>query len=122
MTPEQRVGWEQEIRSLYHDGMVRVVVTPTWAKLIDFDTTLPSAVEALIRQRESVSTNEQRGHTVAAKATPMRRHLRALTSTSGRQEGRARLVARAVGWEAHGIPVASWAGRPRPGAHGRMAG
>ncbi|HSK91830.1 MAG TPA: pyridoxamine 5'-phosphate oxidase family protein [Euzebyales bacterium] len=52
MTPEQRVDWEAEVRSLYHDGMVRIVVTPTWAKLIDFETTLPSAVEELIRQRE----------------------------------------------------------------------
>ncbi|WP_239514345.1 pyridoxamine 5'-phosphate oxidase family protein [Streptosporangium sp. 'caverna'] len=52
MTPEQRVGWEVEVRSLYHDGMVRIVVTPTWAKLIDFETTLPSAVEELIQQRE----------------------------------------------------------------------
>jgi hypothetical protein len=51
MTPEQRVEWEAEVRSLY-DGMVRIVVIPTWAKLIDFETTLPSAVEELIRQRE----------------------------------------------------------------------
>jgi hypothetical protein len=51
MTPEQRAAWETEVRSLY-DGMVRVVVTPNWAKLIDFDTTLPSAVEELARQRE----------------------------------------------------------------------
>lgn len=47
MTPEQRAAWEAEVRSLY-DGMVRIVVTPTWAKLIDFETTLPSAVEELI--------------------------------------------------------------------------
>jgi len=45
MTPEQRVEWEA-------DGMVRIVVTPNWAKLIDFETTLPSAVEELVRQRE----------------------------------------------------------------------
>jgi hypothetical protein len=51
MTPEQRAGWEAEVRSLY-DGMVRIVVTPTWAKLIDFETTLPSAVEELARQRD----------------------------------------------------------------------
>ncbi|WNV86496.1 pyridoxamine 5'-phosphate oxidase family protein [Umezawaea sp. Da 62-37] len=50
MTPEQRVEWEAEVRSLY-DGMVRIVVTPTWAKLIDFETTLPSAVEELSRRR-----------------------------------------------------------------------
>lgn len=51
MTPEQRVEWEAEVRSLYHDGMVRIVITPTWAKLIDFETTLPSAVEELVKQR-----------------------------------------------------------------------
>jgi hypothetical protein len=51
MTPEQRAEWEAGVRSLY-DGMVRVVVTPTWAKLIDFETTLPSAIEELMRQRE----------------------------------------------------------------------
>ena len=50
MTDEQRVEWEAEVRSLY-DGMVRIVVTPTWVKLIDFETTLPTAVEELIRQR-----------------------------------------------------------------------
>jgi hypothetical protein len=50
MTPEQRVEWEAEVRALYK-RMVRIVVTPTWAKLIDFETTLPSAVEELIRQR-----------------------------------------------------------------------
>jgi hypothetical protein len=51
MTPDQRVEWEAGVRSLYRDGMVRVVVTPTWAKLIDFETTLPSAVEELIQQQ-----------------------------------------------------------------------
>ena len=50
MTPEQRVEWEAEVRSLY-DGMVRIVVMPTWVKLIDFETTLPSAVEELVERR-----------------------------------------------------------------------
>ncbi|WP_329554120.1 pyridoxamine 5'-phosphate oxidase family protein [Streptomyces sp. NBC_00696] len=50
MTPEQRVEWEAEVHSLY-DGMVRIVVTPTWVKLIDFETTLPSAVEELVKRR-----------------------------------------------------------------------
>ena len=50
MTPEQRAEWEVGVRALY-DGMVRVVVTPTWAKLIDFETTLPSAVEELLRRQ-----------------------------------------------------------------------
>ena len=56
MTPEQRVEWEAEVRSLY-DGMVRIVVTPTWAKLIDFETTLPVAVEELIRARAQRQAN-----------------------------------------------------------------
>jgi hypothetical protein len=56
MTAEQRVEWEAEVCSLY-DGMVRIIVIPTWAKLIDFDTTLPSAVEELVRQR----SERQRG-------------------------------------------------------------
>ena len=51
MTPEQRVEWEAEVRSLYH-GMVRIVVTPAWVKLIDFETTLPTPVEELVRQRD----------------------------------------------------------------------
>jgi Pyridoxamine 5'-phosphate oxidase len=59
MTPEQRVEWEAEVRSLY-DSMVRIVVTPTWAKLIDFDETLPTAVEELVRRREE-RREEQRG-------------------------------------------------------------
>jgi hypothetical protein len=51
MTAEQRLEWEAEVRSLY-DSMVRIVVTPTWAKLIDFEETLPSAVEELLRRRQ----------------------------------------------------------------------
>jgi uncharacterized pyridoxamine 5'-phosphate oxidase family protein len=53
MTPEQRQEREAEIKSLYVDGMVRIVVRPTWARLIDFETTLPAAVQELVDQRES---------------------------------------------------------------------
>ncbi|WP_338175960.1 hypothetical protein, partial [Candidatus Dormiibacter inghamiae] len=60
MTPEQRVEWEAEVRSLYHNGMVWIVVTPNRAKLIDFETTLPSAVEELVRSGRSVSAPEHR--------------------------------------------------------------
>jgi nitroimidazol reductase NimA-like FMN-containing flavoprotein (pyridoxamine 5'-phosphate oxidase superfamily) len=52
MTPEQRAEWEAGVRALY-DTMVRIVVTPTWAKLIDFDETLPTAVEDLIPRQAS---------------------------------------------------------------------
>jgi Pyridoxamine 5'-phosphate oxidase len=51
MTPEQRADWEEGVKSLY-DGMVRVVVKPTWAKLIDFETTLPTAIEELMQQQK----------------------------------------------------------------------
>jgi hypothetical protein len=51
MTAEQRREWEIEVRSLY-PSMVRIVVTPTGAKLIDFERTLPSAVEELVHQRD----------------------------------------------------------------------
>lgn len=43
------------VRALY-DTMVRIVVTPAWAKLIDFDETLPAAVEQLIA-RANLQTN-----------------------------------------------------------------
>jgi len=52
MTPEQRVEWEAGVKALY-ERMVRIVVTPTWAKLIDFETTLPVAVEELMRQQQA---------------------------------------------------------------------
>ncbi|MGA9279571.1 pyridoxamine 5'-phosphate oxidase family protein [Ilumatobacter sp.] len=51
MTAEQRREWEIEVRSLY-PTMVRIVITPTWAKLIDFERTLPTAVEELVQQRD----------------------------------------------------------------------
>ena len=55
MTPEQRVEWEAEVRSLY-DGMVRVVVKPTWVTLIDFETTLPTAIEELMQRQKDRQT------------------------------------------------------------------
>jgi len=51
--PDQYDEWEKEIRSIYVDGMVRIVITPTWAKLIDFENTLPTAVEELLQAREA---------------------------------------------------------------------
>ncbi|MEV6235920.1 pyridoxamine 5'-phosphate oxidase family protein [Lentzea sp. NPDC051838] len=53
MSAEQRVEWEREVRSLYVDGMVRIVITPTWAKLIDFETTLPTPVQELVERRSA---------------------------------------------------------------------
>jgi hypothetical protein len=54
-TPEdQWDAFEAEVRSLYKQ-MARIAVTPEWAKLIDFETTLPSAVERAIRERAASS-------------------------------------------------------------------
>ena len=43
-------AFEQGVRALYKQ-MAVIAVTPTWAKLIDFETTLPSAVEQLMTQQ-----------------------------------------------------------------------
>jgi len=48
MTPEQREEWEAGVKATYTDGMVRIVVRPTWARLLDFETTLPIAIQELV--------------------------------------------------------------------------
>lgn len=58
MTARQRVEWEAEVRSLY-DGMVRIIVIPTWAKLIDFDTTLPARSRSWSGNETNVSAADQ---------------------------------------------------------------
>ena len=40
-----------KLRALRHNPAVALTIE-TWAKLIDFETTLPSAVEELVRQRD----------------------------------------------------------------------
>ena len=40
-------GWEQGVRALYRQ-MVAITVEPDWAKLLDFETTAPKAVEDLM--------------------------------------------------------------------------
>jgi hypothetical protein len=44
----QMEGWEASIRALYKQ-MVTITITPDWAKLLDFETTLPKAVEDLVK-------------------------------------------------------------------------
>ena len=53
MTPQQRAEWEQGVKALY-DGMVRIVGKPTWAKLLDFETVLPTNVEELMQQQQQL--------------------------------------------------------------------
>jgi len=51
---EDMPAFEAQVRALY-DQMVRIDVEPHWAKLIDFETTLPSAVERMARRKQQAS-------------------------------------------------------------------
>ena len=51
MPKEQHADFEQQVRALY-DSMVRVVVTPTWVRLNDFQRTAPRAVERLVASKQ----------------------------------------------------------------------
>ena len=50
MTDEQYPEWEAGVKALYTE-MVVITVTLTWAKLLDFETTIPKAVEDLIKEK-----------------------------------------------------------------------
>jgi hypothetical protein len=50
--PQQWREFESQVRALY-DQMARVSIEPEWAKLLDFETTIPSAVEEIIRRKHS---------------------------------------------------------------------
>ena len=49
--PDGGDEWEQGVRAL-HDSMTLIRITPTWAKIMDFETRLPSMVEKLVRERQ----------------------------------------------------------------------
>ena len=51
MPEDQHAGFEEQVRALY-DSMVRVVVTPTWVRLNDFQRTAPRAVERLVQAKQ----------------------------------------------------------------------
>jgi Pyridoxamine 5'-phosphate oxidase len=55
--PEDFDGWEQGVRALY-DHMAQITIAPDWAKLLDFETTLPKAVEDLVRARQGPAAGE----------------------------------------------------------------
>lgn len=52
MTDEQYPAWAEGVNALY-DEMVVIRVTLTWAKLLDFETTIPKAVEDLIKEKSA---------------------------------------------------------------------
>jgi hypothetical protein len=45
---DQFDAWEAGVRTLYA-RMAQVTIEPDWAKLLDFETTIPKAVEDLVR-------------------------------------------------------------------------
>jgi hypothetical protein len=47
---EEWEEFESGVRALY-DRMVRIAIRPTWARIQDFETRLPQAVEELMHQR-----------------------------------------------------------------------
>ena len=49
---EQWEDFDAQVRSLY-DRMVAIEVAPDWAKLIDFETTVPIAFERLLAERQN---------------------------------------------------------------------
>ncbi|MCW2542359.1 MAG: pyridoxamine 5-phosphate oxidase-like FMN-binding protein [Frankiales bacterium] len=50
MPREAWSGFDEQVRGLY-EQMIAITITPQWAKLLDFETTAPSAVEQLMRER-----------------------------------------------------------------------
>ena len=47
---EQYAVWVAGVHDLY-DSMVEIRITPTWAKILDFETRLPSDVERMARAK-----------------------------------------------------------------------
>ena len=47
-------GWEQGVRALY-EQMIVITVEPEWAKLLDFETTIPRAVEDLVSAHQGAA-------------------------------------------------------------------
>lgn len=45
---EQFDAWEAGVRALYKQ-MAKITIKPDWAKLLDFETTIPKAVEDLVK-------------------------------------------------------------------------
>ena len=50
---DQWTEWEAGVRGLY-DQMAVITITPTWAKLLDFETTIPKAEADIMRARGGV--------------------------------------------------------------------
>ena len=55
VTPAEHFeDWEQGVRALY-DQMALITIEPDWAKMLDFETTIPKAVEDLVLARQGAA-------------------------------------------------------------------
>jgi hypothetical protein len=54
VSDDQFSEWEAGVRALY-DQMTVITITPTWAKLLDFETTIPKAEEDMMRAHSSTN-------------------------------------------------------------------
>lgn len=52
--PQTWEGFEAQVRALYKQ-MTVITVTPDWARLLDFETTAPEAVENLVREQQAAN-------------------------------------------------------------------
>jgi hypothetical protein len=52
VAPEQFEAFEAQVRALYTQ-MVRITITPRWAKVLDFVTRLPRPIEELIQAQQA---------------------------------------------------------------------
>ena len=52
MPEERRSDFERQVRALY-PAMARISVSPSWAKVLDFEKRLPSALQQLMARRTS---------------------------------------------------------------------
>ena len=53
---EARGDFEKQVRAMYKQ-MTVITVTPDWARLLDFETTAPAAVEKLMREQGQAPTD-----------------------------------------------------------------
>ncbi len=59
--PEEFLDWEAGVRALYEE-MVRIDITPTWAKIHDFERRIPAAVERLVERSSASETILEPGY------------------------------------------------------------
>jgi len=51
-------AWKQGVHALYHQ-MATITIVPTWAKLLDFETTIPKAVEDLVQASQAAPVDDE---------------------------------------------------------------